>query len=608
MSSVNLKTKIKPDKRWWLNVSAIFLFLAIVAVIWFFGCDKVYAGKIFPGVKISSVDLLAETKAEALEQFKQVDNKLREDGLRFVAEGKDIRVSPILISTSDPDLAKAILNFDWQKNIDDAYLVGRRGSVLQQFGQRFIAATIGYSVPVEYSFDRNELLAVLKSNLSELEKPPVDARLKISRGTVEVTGDKSGYVFDYEEAVNQTEKNIQSLNFTPVNFNLIFTEPKIKKQYTGSAVNSVEQLLKIDSLVLKAEGDEWQIAKTQFTPWLEFQLLDKDIVVGLNSDGVTGFLANISRVIDVEAQDVKFKMVGDRVTEFQVGRDGKKLNLDASYKKINHEIISGEGKPVDLVVEVSPAKVTNEDVNKFGIKESIGVGKSNFAGSPKNRRLNIAVGAKSLDGILIAPDEEFSLLKALGPVDGEHGYLQELVIKGNRTIPEYGGGLCQIGTTAFRVALNSGLPITMRRNHSYRVVYYEPAGMDATIYNPSPDLKFLNDTGHYILFTTRIQGDNLIFEFYGTKDGRQVDISPNPPAIYNITDPGEPRYIETTDIAVGEKKKIESSHKGADTDFKYTVTYPNGEVKEKQFFSRYVPWPEVWLIGVESTSTIPVVP
>ncbi|OGY43356.1 MAG: hypothetical protein A2731_00665 [Candidatus Buchananbacteria bacterium RIFCSPHIGHO2_01_FULL_39_8] len=212
-----------------------------------------------------------------------------------------------------------------------------------------------------------------------------------------------------------------------------------------------------------------------------------------------------------------------------------------------------------------------------------------------------------MNGILIAPNEEFSLLEALGSVDGEHGYKQELVIKGDRTIPEYGGGLCQIGTTTFRAALRSGLPITQRRNHSYRVVYYEPAGMDATIYNPSPDMRFVNDTGYYILFTTRIEGDDLIFEFYGTKDGREVKIDPDPPAIYNVTSSGEPRYIETDELAPGVKKKVESSHKGADTYFKYTVTYPNGEVKEQDFYSHYVAWPEVWLIGRQPTTTPEVI-
>jgi len=70
----------------------------------------------------------------------------------------------------------------------------------------------------------------------------------------------------------------------------------------------------------------------------------------------------------------------------------------------------------------------------MGIKEIIGIGHSNFSGSPYNRRHNIATGANKLHGMLIKPNEEFSLITSLGDIDGENGYKQELVIKGNETI------------------------------------------------------------------------------------------------------------------------------------------------------------------------------
>jgi len=79
--------------------------------------------------------------------------------------------------------------------------------------------------------------------------------------------------------------------------------------------------------------------------------------------------------------------------------------------------------------------------------------------------------------------------------------------------------------------------------------------------------------------------------------GRKVTIEPNPPRVYNIVDPGEPRYVETDDLPPGVKKKVESAHNGADTYFKYTVEYPDGRIEEEEFYSHYVPWKETWLIG-----------
>ncbi len=144
----------------------------------------------------------------------------------------------------------------------------------------------------------------------------------------------------------------------------------------------------------------------------------------------------------------------------------------------------------------------------------------------------------------------------------------------------------------------------MRRNHSYRVSYYEPAGTDATIYNPSPDLRFINDTGNYILIQSRVEGDNLYFDFWGAEDGRVVEKTE--PAIYNTVKPGPTKYIETLDLLPGVKKCTERAHNGADAYFDYKVTYAGGEIKEKRFASHYIPWREVCLVGVEkltATST-----
>jgi vancomycin resistance protein YoaR len=256
-----------------------------------------------------------------------------------------------------------------------------------------------------------------------------------------------------------------------------------------------------------------------------------------------------------------------------------------------------------MIITIAAPQVPIGTINNLGIQELVGTGTSDFSGSPVNRRHNIKVGAAKLNGVLIAPGEEFSLNKTLGNIDGSTGYLPELVIKGDKTIPEYGGGLCQIGTTAFRVALDAGVPITERRPHSYRVVYYEPAGMDATIYSPSPDLKFINDTPAYLLLQTKIDGNDLTFELWGTPDGRKVEMTT--PKVYHFVSPGPTKIIETTDLAPGVKKCTERAHTGADAEFDRTITYNNGEIKTETWTSHYVPWSAVCLVGKTAAPATP---
>ncbi|MEI8096612.1 MAG: VanW family protein, partial [Candidatus Moraniibacteriota bacterium] len=179
---------------------------------------------------------------------------------------------------------------------------------------------------------------------------------------------------------------------------------------------------------------------------------------------------------------------------------------------------------ISLPTEVTAPKLMTSDRERLGLKELVGEGRTNFAGSPKNRVYNINRALEQFQNIIIAPNEEFSFVKYLGDVDGEHGYLPELVIKNNETIPEFGGGICQVSSTVFRAAIYSGMKITARRNHAYPVRYYTPYGMDATVYVPKPDLTFINNTPGAVLVQSTVEGSNLTFRFYGTKDGRTVTI------------------------------------------------------------------------------------
>ena len=122
-----------------------------------------------------------------------------------------------------------------------------------------------------------------------------------------------------------------------------------------------------------------------------------------------------------------------------------------------------------------------------------------------------------------------------------------------------GGGVCQVSTTFFRAALNTGLPITERHAHAYRVGYYENdsgPGLDATIFSPDVDLKIKNDTPGAILIQTEIDKENnlLYFRLYGKKDGRTAEISPV--TVTSEQPPLPPLYQDDLTLKKGVTKQI----------------------------------------------------
>lgn len=247
---------------------------------------------------------------------------------------------------------------------------------------------------------------------------------------------------------------------------------------------------------------------------------------GYSPEKIYSFLKEAAKTSDKPAVEPELIIENSKVKKFTPPQAGQKTNLLETTLLIQKSLETDGTSTVPSITELEP-KQSLADTNAWGIRELIATGESNFRGSPSNRRHNIKVGVEKVNGILVAPGQEFSFNENLGPVEEGYGFLPELVIKKSGTVPELGGGLCQVSSTVFRAAIHAGLPITQRRNHAYAVQYYAPQGTDATIYPGIIDLKFINDTPGYILLWAHFkEKDGLVYEIYGTRDDREVKVMP----------------------------------------------------------------------------------
>ncbi len=244
--------------------------------------------------------------------------------------------------------------------------------------------------------------------------------------------------------------------------------------------------------------------------------------------------------------------------------------------------------------------VIHPHLKKRGIREVIGVGESNFSGSPETRIQNITTAVKKFNGAVIKKNRYFSFNHILDSVAEEDGFVPELVIKGNKTEKELGGGVCQVSTTAFRAAMASGLHIKERRNHSYAIQYYKPFGLDAAIYLGAADLRFKNNTPGDILVQAFVEDNDVFFVFYGTDDGRKVALEGPFISEYRPA-PTEAIVYETEDLPFGEVHQIDYAHDGFTAEWVRTVE-KDGEETVETFASLYRPWRAKQLHGVRKVS------
>lgn len=269
-------------------------------------------------------------------------------------------------------------------------------------------------------------------------------------------------------------------------------------------------------------------ACSAFTPQYQRLHYDTQYSFFVSQTTITDLTKKFSQQFNLDAKPMHLQVRDEYSTLFDPGYDGKRLLLLESAnllsEKLRESLTHHVSLEVQLPYEIIPISVP-KSAKKLGILSLIGAGSSNFSGSSSDRIFNIRHALKNFQGRLLAPKEELSFVEILGPVEEETGYRPELVIRNNKTEPEFGGGICQVSTTLFRAAVRSGLEITARRNHSYPVKYYQPVGFDATVFVPRPDLKFRNNTDAYILLYSKIQGSTLTFEIYGTRDGRRVEVT-----------------------------------------------------------------------------------
>lgn len=324
-------------------------------------------------------------------------------------------------------------------------------------------------------------------------------------------------------------------------------------------------------------------------------------------------LEPLAKKINIEPIDALFNFLpadkasqSGRVVAFRPSSEGQEIEMEELKKELASKfplVVFGEQEQtisIPLPVVARKPKIQTSEINNLGIKELIGQGVSKFAGSIPNRIYNIQLASSRLNGLLIAPGEIFSFVQALGDVSKFTGYKEAFIIQEGKTILGDGGGVCQVSTTFFRAALNSGLPIIERRPHSYRVGYYEQdsgPGLDATVYTPSVDLKIKNDSTNYILIQAYVNPleSTLTFSFYGTGDNRRVTLGK--PIITNQKPPPEAKYNDDPSLPKGTVKQIDFAAWGADVSFSRKVERDGQIIISEVYNSNYRPWQAVYLRG-----------
>lgn len=560
------------------------------------------ANTIVKNVRAGSSELGGLDSLAALNELEQRWNRFSQQAFVFVYKDERVTIPVGGSSASAEEVILDLATFEIQGTVDQAFDYGHTGPRWKQAWERLLGWLGRDQAVGRFNFSRQSLRDVLKQEFGQHDQPAVNAGLTLEAdGTFSVKPSQPGQVIDYDQAVASARARLIELSLNPITVETKIVQPEIPTSASLDALAvQAKTLVARAPISMTLEEPRWEISAERLGELLGFVSTAKGPRIGFDLAKTTEFLESLRAEIDIQPRDAKFKVVGGRVEEFQTSVVGRTLNTAATVAALDQAVFERSEKTVAVVVEEVTPLTDTVTTNDLGIKELVAEGVTNFRGSPPNRVYNLSLGADRLHGLLIKPGETFSLVDALGKIDQAHGWKPELVIKGTRITPEYGGGLCQVATTLFRAALNTGLPIVERTNHSLRISYYEPPiGLDATIYEPRPDLKFRNDYTTALLLQTRVEGTQMIFSFYGTKDGRTVDI-PEPKVFNRVPIPPTSK-VEVDDLPPGVEECQAPGHAGADAIATYTVTRLDGTTVTQVFKSHYRALPVICRVGKKTS-------
>lgn len=582
---------------------AIFAMLLAGVVI---GFNVYYTGKVYPGVRVAGIDLSGLRPEEAA--------RVIQERLDYPASGRILLRDGEKMWLASPNQVGFYL--DPQATALSAYELGRSGNPVVQLLARFESWYLGTSLPPLYVFDERAAQLFLAGIAAQIDIPTVDASLTVEGTNVVVRPGQVGRTVDLPATIEALRAQLQSLRDGEVQLATTESPPAILN--VDEQAEIARRILS-QPLTLTLPGSEeddpgpWTFDPEALSKMLTIQRVSANegdhYQVGLQADGLHSFLEGIAPELIRYRENARFIFNDDsrQLEVIEPAVVGRALDVDATIQAINEKLLAGEHS-IPLDIEYTQPDVGDDaTAEQLGITELVSSHTSYFYGSSAERIQNITTAAERFHGLLVPPGATFSMADALGDVSLDNGYAEALIIFGNRTIQGVGGGVCQVSTTLFRTAFFGGFPIVERYPHAYRVYYYEQtagggndsdlAGLDATVYAPLVDFKFINDTPNWLLMETYVNaaGRNLTWKFYSTSDGRKVDWETS--GLKNKEDPPKPLYEENPDLEKGEIKQVDWEVEGADVTVIRTVRRDGEVLYEDTFTTHYLPWRAVYQYG-----------
>jgi vancomycin resistance protein YoaR len=557
-------------RLFWQRAAVVATIAGLAAIV----LGLAFAGspsRIASGVRIAGVDVGGKTPHQARSILERRAEALASVPVTFRVGDRSWQLQPRHLG----------IQVDWGAAVDAVRRQGNGFGPLRGFRRldlRFFGADVA---PPTQVYD-----AALEAKVNEIAAavnvPSREASIVLRGLRPQIVPSRLGHVLDRHAAEATIVRALASLRREPVGLPIQLEQPKINAGDLRVVQAEVRTALSA-RLRLTLGATRWSLRPPRIARILELPADGRrDLRIG--GAGASSWFAALARRVDRQPVDADWAIhkSGIRVIPDQ---PGYVLDVPRSARAVLRAalVTAPELRNANLTVERSSATRTTAEAKAMDINGLVSSYETFYGGDP-NRIHNVQLVSHLIDKHVIAPGETFSFNGATGARTEDKGFKEAPVIINGELKTGLGGGVCQVSTTTFNAAYEAGLPIVSRTNHALYISHY-PQGRDATVNYPDTDLKFTNDTGHWLLLRTWVGSSSLTVALYGTPVHRRV-VSETSPLV--VTGPPPVRKVKDPSLFVGQTVVEESGSPSLKTSNKRTVYDASGKLLlDTTFYSSY---------------------
>jgi len=541
-----------------------------------------FSNRVVPGVRVGSVDVSGMDRAQVVASL--------QTAYAYLGQGEVTVTTPVGVATITYQQAGRAPDVEFMA--DAAMRIGHTGNPIDDAVFMLRTAINGQSVPIVVRVDPMAVATYVRQLVGTTQVPSQNASVTVQAATFSLSDSAPGSGID-ESAISSAFIDRLTQSDAPADILLggafLSVDPQVSSRDAQDAIDAAKKMAVEINLT-------WGGAPKPQTYTIDGQTVHSWIVFSASTDGKYGASVDpvpVRRYLSELAPKVATKPVEPSVVfdssgkpaGVKNGKDGAAIDIDATSQAIVSHLdsLAAGGQPgstVAIVIAATSPEITPESLSGW---VNIGSWTTVFYPDISNGfGANIRVPANVFNGQVVAPGQQFSFLRNVGPIDRAHGFTLGGVIKGGKSdhTGAMGGGICSASTTMFNAAARAGLQIDERHPHYYYITRY-PVGLDATVFADGAqvwDLKWTNDTPNPIViraYTTRGSRSTITIQLWSLPLDRKVVFSPAYKA--NVVGASDRRVYVST-LKPGQQNRAEYPTPGFYTSRTRTVTDSTGKV------------------------------